>query len=86
MTARAWTDPDFPPTLSSLINKECPSISRELQSSLEKQIEWKRAVDIWERPSIYSHGVSPNDVSQGMLGNCYFLAVLSSLAHSLDKI
>lgn len=35
---------------------------------------------------MYTDGIEPSDVSQGCLGNCYFLAVLSSMAEFPDRI
>ena len=35
---------------------------------------------------MYSDGIEPGDVSQGCLGDCYFLAVLSSMAEFPERI
>lgn len=35
---------------------------------------------------MYEEGIEPGDVSQGVLGDCYFLAVLSSMAEFPDRI
>ena len=40
-------------------------------------------------PEIFREGISPNDIKQGMLGDCYFVAALASLAewpHRVEKI
>jgi hypothetical protein len=29
---------------------------------------------------VFDESISPNDINQGALGNCYFLAVLSAMA------
>ena len=43
------------------------------------EIEWKRPYE-WGDPEqvcvVWSGGVDPDDVAQGRLGNCYFLAGL----------
>lgn len=77
-----WTDPDFPPALSSLINK------RHDSGNLTKmrQVEWKRPEDIFEEPAIFKDGTSPDDIEQGGLGDCYYLACLSSMAESEENI
>lgn len=45
-----------------------------------------RASEIYETPMVFSGGIEPNDINQGMLGDCYFLAVLSSLAEQSDRV
>jgi hypothetical protein len=30
--------------------------------------------------SVFTDGVDPNDIEQGALGDCYYLAILSALA------
>lgn len=30
--------------------------------------------------------IEPNDVNQGMLGNCYYMAVLSALAEYPERV
>ena len=35
---------------------------------------------------MFSGGIHPNDINQGGLGDCFFLAVLSSLAEFPDRI
>ena len=55
--------------------------------------EWTRASDFPNAddyaPEIFRDGISPNDIKQGMLGDCYFVAALASLAewpHRVEKI
>ena len=35
---------------------------------------------------MFADGVEPNDINQGQLGDCYFLAALSSLAEFEDRV
>jgi hypothetical protein len=44
------------------------------------QYEWKRASEIFNAPKLFSDGICPADINQGELGDCYFLAVCSSMA------
>lgn len=48
--------------------------------------EWKRASDIYENPVIFSDGITPQDVCQGEIGDCYFLCTLSAMAEVPERI
>eukprot|EP01126_Amoeba_proteus_P048862 TRINITY_DN5670_c0_g1_i7.p1 TRINITY_DN5670_c0_g1~~TRINITY_DN5670_c0_g1_i7.p1 ORF type:complete len:678 (-),score=122.50 TRINITY_DN5670_c0_g1_i7:107-2140(-) len=65
-----WNDPDFKPISSSIGNVKVKG----------EDPEWRRASEIWSNPKLFSDGISPHDIKQGSLGNCYFLAALSVLA------
>jgi hypothetical protein len=76
-----WTDDKFPPTYESLTKNGSAS-----QAQKCKEYEWKRASDIWENRAIFKDGVDPNDISQGALGDCYYLCTLSSMAEEGQRI
>ena len=46
----------------------------------ENSYPWKRATELLENCVIFQDKIEPNDITQGNLGNCYFLSALSSLA------
>ena len=77
-----WTDPDFPPQLSSLINKKHDAGNLTQM----RQVEWRRASDLFEDPQIFTDGIHPNDIKQGSLGDCYFLSCLASMAENPQRI
>jgi hypothetical protein len=54
-----WTDPEFPPQMSSLINRHHDN--GDFMSM--RRIEWKRATDIFEEPKIFTDGIHPNDIN-----------------------
>ena len=80
--ARPWTDPDFPPTLASLYDADAD----EVDEAVYKSYSWKRASEIYNPVYIFKDGVEPNDINQGSLGDCYYLATLSSLAEFEDRV
>ena len=42
--------------------------------------------EIYEQPFIFQDSIDPQDINQGQLGDCYFLAVLSSMAEDPVQI
>ena len=79
---KPWTDPEFPPMAKSLYDPEIDQVDE----ALYKSFTWKRASQIYKPLYIFEDGVEPNDINQGQLGDCYFLAALSSLAEFPDRV
>lgn len=68
-----FVDPEFPPADSSL-NQE-PDNSKSLDGSGG----WARFHEFMSNPQMYQAGVDPDDVIQGQIGNCWFVACLAAL-------
>jgi calpain len=68
---KLFEDPQFPAVRESIFFSG---------GGPKQKIEWKRPHEICKDPQIFVEGASRFDVSQGMLGDCWFVAVLSSLA------
>ncbi|CAL8104582.1 unnamed protein product [Calicophoron daubneyi] len=64
-----WEDPDFPASDASIGISEFVG-----------KIEWKRPKEINSDAELFVDGVSRFDIGQGDVGNCWFLAAVSSIA------
>ena len=82
-----WTDPDFPPDDDSICHTESKGNVKK-----RGQYEWKRLSEIYPDGCLFQDNcgegveISPNDIKQGSLGDCYFLAVLSAMAEFPESI
>lgn len=72
-----FVDEDFPPNDNSLDGGS---------DRFKSAISWKRVSEEMESPSLFKEKVEPQDIMQGMLGDCYFLAALAALAERPDRI
>jgi len=74
-----FVDLAFPPENSSLF----------LDPERSSDIVWKRPGELVSDPKLFVEGASPNDVTQGILGNCWFVSACSALTHNeelLEKV
>ncbi|CAB3406202.1 unnamed protein product [Caenorhabditis bovis] len=74
-----FVDTLFPPTNQSLF----------LDERRSSDIVWKRPGELHENPHLFVEGASANDVTQGILGNCWFVSACSALTHNqklLDRV
>ena len=71
-----FEDGDFPPTSKSLGKWNGKSDS-ELDA-----IQWKRAAALnpGEKAALFQGGITPSDIAQGQLGDCWLMAALACLA------
>ncbi|KJH44362.1 calpain family cysteine protease [Dictyocaulus viviparus] len=67
-----FVDTLFPPTNASLF----------LEQGRSSDIIWKRPAELHSDPHLFVEGASPNDVTQGILGNCWFVSACSALTHN----
>jgi len=95
-----FEDPMFPAENSSLFEDPAEAeVNSSAQQTFRKDqdaflagvtgIEWKRPKE-WGNPedqiSMWSGDIDPDDVAQGRLGNCYYLAALASCAQGDDDV
>ncbi|XP_073497235.1 calpain-6 [Phyllobates terribilis] len=67
---RLFEDPEFPAAVESLFYSKAPP----------HRIEWKRPGELCDDPHLFVDGISHQDLHQGKLGNCWFVAACSCLA------
>ena len=89
-----YIDKSFPPSNNSIFGKEnlekinsdkkisfCKYYKRLIKDYKQNHIKWKRASDIFknEKYVLFSNEISPKNIIQGSIGNCYFLTIVSGL-------
>ncbi|KAK0056938.1 calpain-9, partial [Biomphalaria pfeifferi] len=73
---RLFVDPDFPPDTSSLYTDGTPKRG----NAPPGEIAWKRPKSLVKKPEFIVDGVDRNDLDQGDLGDCWFIAGAAVLA------
>ena len=71
---KKFTDREFPPTPSSLINT-----ATNINNTKWKKIIWKRASEYMNEYTIFPKEFTPGEISQGVLNNNIFLSVIAAL-------
>lgn len=93
---KPWNDPMFTPSRQTL----CPYNEKGwllpenvLISDVEgwEKYHWCRAEEILNSKNyqVFEEGISPDDILQGSIGDCYFLSAIGSLckfSHYIDKL
>ena len=73
-----FTDNDFTPDSSSLFWADMGEYPDAFLHP--NTVTWKRAYDAMPNKTLFGSGISPDDINQGNLGDCWFLAAASSIA------
>ena len=75
-THKLFEDPLFPAEIESLSTNYIKQISNC------REITWKRPGEITDDPQLIVNGIKRTDPTQGNLGNCWFIAVMSALTQN----
>ena len=88
-----WDDPDFKPTCDAFYWKDLgeekkPGTSEpSIMKTRCDKVTWKRASRTFPKASLFGkEGVRPEDVEQGLIGNCWFMASLTALAEKKERV
>jgi hypothetical protein len=82
-----FTDEYFAPNDYSLLAKD--KNGKYLDSHQSEQcrgeikvefLQWKRITQIYDHFNVFENVIDPNDILQGSIGDCYFIAAISALA------
>lgn len=91
--ASIWNDPDFEPTCDAFYWKDLGEDKKAGTSEPSKmktrcdKVTWKRASSTFSKASLFGkEGVRPEDVEQGQIGNCWFMASLTALAEKKERV
>jgi calpain-15 len=85
-----YEDNTFPPEKKSIlgfgVKQDGTFRDNSAQEFDQLAFTWKKASQLMENVNIVVDGISPSDIYQGKLGDCYFLSSISAIAEFPERI
>ena len=79
-----YTDNDFKHDWSAFAWTDASETFTEITDANTK---WKRASEAFPGKTLFgTNGITPQDISQGSIGNCWFIAAASALAEKSNRM
>ena len=77
-----FVDVNFPPTFKSIFGADGGCKPGEPDPLRNVKLTWLRAGEIFGEDNfkVFDQTIEPNDIKQGLLGNCWLMCALSCLA------
>lgn len=82
-----YYDKEFPAEASSVVGFGTATTEDDKKKvETMRNYEFKRLSYVLEDVKVVQDGISPNDIFQGQLGDCYYLSALAAVAEHPDRI
>ena len=83
--SKVFTDDKFPHTSAAFAWSDAGEVYSAANEAAGTQ--WKRAKDVFPKKTLWgTNGITPQDMRQGEIGNCWFIAGASALAEKKGRL